>query len=111
MPASNTKIVTAVAAMHTLGPDYRFKTEVIRRDKVEAGVLQGRLYLKGYGDPTAQPAPTTPRWPKQVKAAGINRVTGSLVVDATVLRRVSATTRTGRSVVRRRLLRGARSPP
>src|SRR3954453_5240669 len=30
-PASNTKIVTAVAALHTLGPAFRFKTQAIRR--------------------------------------------------------------------------------
>ena len=31
MPASNAKIVTAVAALHMLGPDSSFSTEVLRR--------------------------------------------------------------------------------
>ena len=43
MPASNTKIVTAVAAMHTLTPTYRFTTSVIRRAAVAGGTLKGQI--------------------------------------------------------------------
>ncbi len=43
VPASILKIATALAALHYLGPDYRFRTEVYRQGN--------RLYLKGYGDP------------------------------------------------------------
>jgi D-alanyl-D-alanine carboxypeptidase/D-alanyl-D-alanine-endopeptidase (penicillin-binding protein 4) len=38
--------------MHALKPTFRFKTSVIRRAEVVGGSLKGRLYLKGYGDPT-----------------------------------------------------------
>ena len=82
MPASNTKTVTAAAALDTLGPDYRFKTEVFRRAKLVDGVVQGRLYLKGYGDPTARQSDYR-SLAEQVRAAGITRVTGRLAVDAT----------------------------
>ncbi len=81
-PASNTKIVTAVAAMHVLGPTYRFKTEVIRRAPLVDGVVDGRLYLKGYGDPTARVSDYA-ALAKKIKAAGIKRFTGRLVVDGT----------------------------
>src|SRR5690242_9671308 len=81
IPASNTKIVTAVAAMHTLGPGYRFKTQVIRRARVSGTTLDGRLYLKGYGDPTARVSDYA-SLAQQVRAAGIRTVTGKLVVDA-----------------------------
>lgn len=80
-PASNTKIITAAAAMHTLGPGYRFKTQVIKRAKVTGTTLDGRLYLKGYGDPTARVGDYA-SLAKQVRAAGIRTVTGKLVVDA-----------------------------
>ena len=80
-PASNTKIVTAVAAMHTLGPGYRFKTTVIRRASVVNGVLDGRLYLKGYGDPTTMVSDYR-SLAQQVYAAGIRRVNGKLIVDS-----------------------------
>ena len=80
MPASNTKIVTAAAALETLKGSYRFETRVIRRAKVVDGVLQGRLYLKGYGDPTLRRADLE-RLAKQVRASGIRKVSGSLFVD------------------------------
>ena len=47
-----------------------------------ASTLDGRLYLKGYGDPTARVGDYA-SLAKQVRAAGIRTVTGKLVVDAT----------------------------
>ncbi len=82
IPASNTKIVTAAAALHTLGPGYRFRTEVISRAAVSGGTLDGRLYLKGYGDPTSRSGDYA-ALAQRVRAAGIRTVTGKLVVDAT----------------------------
>lgn len=81
LPASNTKIVTAVAAMHTLGPGYRFQTAVIRRGAVVRGTLHGRLYLKGYGDPTTRQGDFA-ALARQVRAAGITTVENRLIVDA-----------------------------
>ena len=81
-PASNTKIVTAAAALHTLGPSYRFKTQVITRGRLAGGVLHGRLYLKGYGDPTTRQADYA-SLAGQVRSAGVRTVDGSLIVDAT----------------------------
>ena len=96
MPASNTKIVTAAAAMHTLGPSYRFQTQVIRRAKITGSTLDGRLYLKGYGDPTARVSDYA-ALAERVRAAGIRTVTGKLVVDATYFDsvRYNPTWRTG----------------
>ena len=39
IPASNTKSLTAAAALHTLGPAHRFTTEVFRRGKVVGGAV------------------------------------------------------------------------
>ena len=80
IPASNTKVLTAVTAMHVLKPGYRFSTEVIRRGRVTGGVLDGQLYLKGYGDPTARQSDYA-SLARQVKAAGITRVSGRIVAD------------------------------
>ncbi|MGB5423343.1 MAG: D-alanyl-D-alanine carboxypeptidase [Desulfobacterales bacterium] len=44
IPASTLKIFTALVALHTLGPDYRFVTEFYRDD-------DDNLTIKGYGDP------------------------------------------------------------
>ena len=81
IPASNTKILTAAAALETLGEDFTFHTDVFRRDQLVNGVLDGRLYLKGYGDPTTRQSDLA-ALARQVKAAGITKVTGRLVVDS-----------------------------
>lgn len=80
-PASNTKIITAAAAMHDLGSTFRFHTDVLRRGSVAGGVLHGNLYLKGYGDPTTRQADYR-ALAQQVRDAGITTVTGALAVDA-----------------------------
>jgi len=82
IPASNTKILTAAAALETLGPSFTFHTDVYRRNRVVDGVLAGRLYLKGFGDPTTRQSDYA-ALARQVRRAGITRVTGHLVVDAT----------------------------
>ena len=45
IPASNMKIVTAVTALATMGPDARFTT------KVRSGAAPGEIVLEGGGDP------------------------------------------------------------
>ncbi len=49
-PASVTKVFSTAAALVDLGADYRFETPVVRRGKVESGVLHGDLILVGQGD-------------------------------------------------------------
>jgi len=44
IPASTLKVLTAMAAIHYLGPDYRFPTEFYADKKND-------LFIKGYGDP------------------------------------------------------------
>ncbi|HLL62080.1 MAG TPA: D-alanyl-D-alanine carboxypeptidase/D-alanyl-D-alanine-endopeptidase [Propionibacteriaceae bacterium] len=82
IPASNTKVLTAAAALETLGPGFTFHTDVYRRDPVVRGVLDGRLYLKGFGDPSSRENDYA-LLARQVRRAGITRVTGRLVVDPT----------------------------
>jgi serine-type D-Ala-D-Ala carboxypeptidase/endopeptidase (penicillin-binding protein 4) len=50
-PASTQKIITAATAFELLGKDYRYKTELGYSGKIDKGVLQGDLIIKGYGDP------------------------------------------------------------
>ncbi len=44
VPASALKVFTALAALHYLGPDYRFRTEFYTDEA-------GNLFIKGHGDP------------------------------------------------------------
>ena len=50
-PASNVKLVTTLAALKYLGPNYKFKTKIYTDGSIQNGVLNGNLYVKGFGDP------------------------------------------------------------
>ena len=52
IPASTTKVVTAVAALQVLGAHYRFDTTLLATGDVREGTLSGNLYIRGGGDPT-----------------------------------------------------------
>ena len=77
-PASNTKIITAAAALKLLGPEFQFQTELY--GKVNARNVQGPLYLKGYADPSLT---TADLWAlaRDLKGDGIRRISGGIVVD------------------------------
>jgi PBP4 family serine-type D-alanyl-D-alanine carboxypeptidase len=89
-PASNTKLLTAAAALQALGEDYRFRTAIYRSGALRRGELAGDVILKGYGDPTlatedslrVQEGPTVEGIARDLKAMGIRRVQGDIVVDA-----------------------------
>jgi D-alanyl-D-alanine carboxypeptidase/D-alanyl-D-alanine-endopeptidase (penicillin-binding protein 4) len=86
LPASNTKLFTTAAALHYLGPDFRFLTVLFATGPITNGTLYGDLVLYGTGDPTfgldtAGLAPFADR----VVRAGIRRVNGDMVGDASFL--------------------------
>lgn len=80
LPASILKISTTAAALHYLGPEYRFKTKVYHTGQFENGVISGDVYLKGYGDPSLN---SERLWyiTNQLKQQGINRIEGNLYAD------------------------------
>ncbi|MBN2160878.1 MAG: D-alanyl-D-alanine carboxypeptidase/D-alanyl-D-alanine-endopeptidase [Spirochaetes bacterium] len=51
IPASTTKVLSALTALDVLGPDYRFSTSLSKKGSIDDGVLDGDLYLSGGGDP------------------------------------------------------------
>ena len=89
MPASTMKMYTSVVALDQFGPDYTFRTPVLRDGPVSAdGTLSGNLYLRGVGDPSMSPRfwhdePPMDVLAKEIAAAGIKRVRGDIVGDAT----------------------------
>jgi D-alanyl-D-alanine carboxypeptidase/D-alanyl-D-alanine-endopeptidase (penicillin-binding protein 4) len=82
LPASNTKLFSSTAAMHVLGPSYRFHTDVLATGPVYGGQLLGDLYLKGYGDPTALESDYA-GLAKQLAQSGVRRIVGNLIADDT----------------------------
>jgi serine-type D-Ala-D-Ala carboxypeptidase/endopeptidase (penicillin-binding protein 4) len=97
--ASNMKMFTTAAALAKLGPDARIPTKVFADGSVDArGTLHGSLYLQGGGDPTLG-TPTFYNgylgglgtnvfaFKPQIRAAGIERITGRLYADDTIFDR------------------------
>jgi len=79
-PASTMKLLTTLVALDTLGPAYRWKTEVYVRGTLEDGTLDGDLLLKGYGDPFLV---TERVWQmlRDIRGAGVEEITGDLLID------------------------------
>ena len=50
-PASVMKTLTTLVALETLGPAFRWKTELYFLGPVEDGTLNGDLLMRGMGDP------------------------------------------------------------
>ncbi len=93
-PASNCKLYTVALALDRLGPDYKIRTSLLAASKPDgAGTLSGDLIVYGRGDPTInarlhqgdifealQPLVSA------LTNAGVQRVQGDLVGDASFLR-------------------------
>lgn len=81
-PASNMKILTSIAALETLGTDHRFTTEVLVDGELDDNILEGNVYIKGYGDPTLLKEDLD-QFAKDLKAYGIHKINGNLIADDT----------------------------
>ena len=51
VPASNLKLLTALAALSTFGPTHRFTTEILADAELDPEGAVERLYVRGGGDP------------------------------------------------------------
>jgi serine-type D-Ala-D-Ala carboxypeptidase/endopeptidase (penicillin-binding protein 4) len=81
IPASNMKLLVTAAALHRLGPEYRFRTRVwMRGTLLPDGTLQGDLILQGLGDATLEMRGLE-TLAQQVRQAGVHRVQGYLLYD------------------------------
>ncbi len=91
VPASTMKAFTAALALERLGPDHVFSTDVLRDGSLGPdGVVHGSLILRGDGDPALSsrfvrggPDAAMELLARFVAGAGVKRVTGDLIADAT----------------------------
>ena len=89
VPASNMKLISTGAALHKLGPEYRFETAIGHDGTIEDGVLKGNLYIIGGGDPTLGSKDSIAvnletvfgQWEALVREAGIRKIEGKVIGD------------------------------
>jgi len=79
-PASNTKILTAAAALSLLGPATRLVTTVRGALPDAAGVVHGDLVLQGGGDPSLDTGGLY-TLALELRARGVRRIEGALLGD------------------------------
>jgi serine-type D-Ala-D-Ala carboxypeptidase/endopeptidase (penicillin-binding protein 4) len=88
IPASTAKLATAVAALDVLGPEHRFRTELLAGGVIENGVLHGDLILRGGGDPLLDLADLL-GLAVRLHTSGVREVDGRFLIDDTALPRFS----------------------
>ena len=84
-PASCMKIVTAMAAIKTLGINYRYRESLQIRGKMVADTLKGNLLLCAEADPLLLSLDTLV---KQLRAKGIRHIDGNVYVDLEIAERL-----------------------
>jgi len=83
VPASNLKVLTAIAALAAFGPAHRFSTEILAKGEPDGEGAIDALFVRGGGDPSL----TSEQWWRlaaDLRIRGIRRVRGDLVLDDTL---------------------------
>lgn len=83
LPASTQKVLTALAALLQLGPDFRFVTTLESHGTITDGVLRGNLIARFDGDPTLTRQQLR-NMVATLRKAGIKQVAGDLIIDTSV---------------------------
>ncbi|GAB2589651.1 D-alanyl-D-alanine carboxypeptidase/D-alanyl-D-alanine endopeptidase [Spirosoma areae] len=91
--ASTLKLITTATALVVLGSNYTYTTTLEYDGTIQDSVLTGNLYIRGTGDPSLGswrfanyddlPA-LIKSWSEAVRAAGIRRIQGMVVGDASL---------------------------
>jgi serine-type D-Ala-D-Ala carboxypeptidase/endopeptidase (penicillin-binding protein 4) len=79
-PASNEKVPVTYAALAIFGAGFKIRTDVMGTGGQAGKVWHGNLVLVGHGDPTLSSGRLA-QLAASVRAAGIRRVTGSILGD------------------------------
>ena len=85
IPASITKVITSTTALSLLSVNYQFKTVIYTDDNnLGDGVINGNLYIKGYGDPDFSSYDVVVL-AKNVSGKNIREITGNIIYDDSYL--------------------------
>ncbi|AGN85920.1 serine-type D-Ala-D-Ala carboxypeptidase [Enterobacter sp. R4-368] len=83
LPASTQKVITALAALLQLGPDFRFTTTLESKGSVENGTLKGDLIARFGGDPTLKRQDIR-NMVAALKKSGVQKIEGNVLVDTSI---------------------------
>ena len=81
VPASNMKVLTAIAALSRFGPSHRFTTELLADAPADDEGAVQNLYVRGGGDPVLTSEDMW-RIAADLHRGGLRRVKGELLLDA-----------------------------
>ncbi len=99
IPASSLKVITTATALELLGKDFQFPTRLQYDGTITNGVLDGNIYIKGFGDPTlgsdqmeeAIPMKTLMQeWVMAIQKLGIRQINGYIIGDGSYFEDVLA---------------------
>ncbi|MBR7801399.1 D-alanyl-D-alanine carboxypeptidase/D-alanyl-D-alanine endopeptidase [Undibacterium fentianense] len=79
-PASTLKLLTSFIALDELGPNFRWKTQAYIDAPIQQQVLQGKLYLKGGGDPNLTYDKLS-LFLRSLRIQGLRDIQGDIVLD------------------------------
>ncbi|MGM9691880.1 MAG: D-alanyl-D-alanine carboxypeptidase/D-alanyl-D-alanine-endopeptidase [Alloprevotella sp.] len=85
-PASTMKVVTAIAALHTLGTDYRYVTRLVRTDGEAAtgdSIVRGNIEIRAGFDPLLS-KDDLQTLAAALAAEGVRRIEGDIVADVSL---------------------------
>lgn len=81
IPASTNKLFTSGIALMNFGTNFNINTELYCDDQdLSDGIINGNVYLKGYGDPTLSTEDLS-ELVLILKSKGINLISGNIIVD------------------------------
>lgn len=83
LPASTQKVITALAALIQLGPDFRFTTTLETKGAVENGVLNGDLIARFGADPTLKRQDIR-NMVATLKKSGVTQISGNVLIDTSI---------------------------
>ncbi len=80
IPASNTKLFTTAAALNLMGENYNLSTKIFTDGKIKNGILDGNLFIKGYGN-SVFTEQDLKKMIRELKVKGIKKIRGNVIGD------------------------------
>lgn len=80
VPCSTIKVVTLAAALHYLGPSYRFVTKIFADENIKADGSVNNIYVQGGGDPSLMDYDLV-KLAQELAQRGVKKIHGDIIVD------------------------------